>query len=157
MLPELEVLTAEENETLKNAFPLVTLLIAGADGTIDADETGWATELTKIRGYDNPKMLQPFYDDLQKDFSQRLTSLMTTVSLDDTKKRNAAITTELTKLNAIFAKIDPAYAIGLRKDLLSFADQIARASGGILRFGSVSAAEKKLVGLTMIQPIVVSE
>ncbi len=155
MLPELEVLTAEENELLKNAFPLVTLLIAGADGNIDAEETKWATELTIIRGYDNPKMLQPFYDDLQKDFPKRLKSLLSVIPLDDTTKRNAVITTELTKLNDIFAKIDPKYAFGFRKDLLSFADHVARASGGILRFGSVSTAEKKLIGLSMIQPIVV--
>jgi D-serine dehydratase len=154
MLPELEVLTAEETETLKNAFPLVTLLIAGADGTIDAEETQWATELTKIRGFDNPKRLQPFYDDLQKDFSKRLKSLLSVVSLEDTAKRNQVITAELTKLNDIFAKIDQKYAANFHKDLLSFADHIARASGGILRFGSVSAAEKKLIGLSMIQPIV---
>ena len=38
-------------EVTKDAIGWITVLIAGADGNIDKEETAWAEKLTKIRSY----------------------------------------------------------------------------------------------------------
>jgi len=40
-----EGLNAEESELIIDAVPLVTILIAGADGNIDPEETAWSKKI----------------------------------------------------------------------------------------------------------------
>jgi hypothetical protein len=59
----------------------------------------------------------------------------------------------LEKLNPILAKLDAEVAYLLYHGLLSLAKEVAKASGGFLRIGAVSAAEYVLVELPMLTPI----
>lgn len=149
-------LSESEYAQVKEAIPLITILIAGADGNIDEEETSWATRLTSIRSYANPELLNEFYEDVSVDFSENLQSWISKLPTD-TAERTRIISDRLEKLNPVLAKLSPKVGAIAYDSLVSFAKHIANASGGILRFFSVSREEKKLLDLPMLNQIVFSE
>lgn len=152
MVQEFENLNEEEKAALIDAIPLITVLIAGADGNIDADEVAWSEKLTKIRGYANPENLQAYYDKVGENYSDTLKNMIASLP-DDTNARTTAVSERLSKLNAILPKLNKNYAYRLYKSYVSFAEHVAKASGGFLGFASISREEKLLMGLSMINPI----
>ncbi len=152
MVKELKVLTAEEREIVIDAVALVTLLIAGADGKIDAREKEWATKLAKIRGYKEKVELKPLYREVGENFQERLNYYLDKLP-EDISEMQHLISDKLAKLNVILPKIDSWYAQLYYESLLSFAKHVAEASGGILGFMSIDAKEKELIKLPMIDPI----
>ncbi len=138
--------------SLKDAISLITILIAGSDGKIDHEETAWAEKLTRIRSYSSPEKISDFYAEVGKDFSERLTHYIEALP-DDRDERNKDISDRLSSLNGIFAKLDQEKAHHFYLSMTSFAKHVAKASGGFLGFGSISSAEKKWIGLPMIDPI----
>jgi len=155
MIPQFEGLTNEEANLLTDAIPLVTILIAGADGNIDQEEKDWATKLTKIRGYAHPESLHAYYQKVGDIYEERLTALINNLP-NDADQRGKLISEKLTELNDIFPKLEENLAFRLYESLTTFADHVARASGGFLRFGAISKAEAKYVKLPMITPIEIS-
>lgn len=137
---------------LKDAVALITLLIGGADGDLDKDERAWAEKVTKIRSYKMSEDLIGFYQEVGKDFSSRLDQFIADfpVSVDDREK---LIAERLTALDPILASLDPSVAYHLYKSYLSFAEHVAKASGGIFGFFSVGPHEGELISLPMIAPI----
>ena len=148
----LENCTAQEVEALKNALPQIAALVAGADGNVDQDESAWAEKLIHIRGYANPKALQEFYDALDMDFNQRFETILANLPTN-LAAAQAYLSSELSQLNPILARLDPKYAYQFYHSLITYADHIARATGGIMGFGSISREEEKVVHLPMITPI----
>ncbi|KAA3621492.1 MAG: hypothetical protein DWQ02_27625 [Bacteroidetes bacterium] len=152
MVKEIEVLTAEEREIVMDAVALVTLLVAGADGKIDARETEWASKLTKIRGYKEKVELKPLYREIGETFEDKLNHYLEKLP-EDLTEMQGLISEKLAKLNTILPKIDSWYAQLYYESLLSFAKHVAEASGGILGFMSIDAKEKEIISLPMIDPI----
>lgn len=152
MVKEIEVLTAEEREIVMDAVALVTLLVAGADGKIDARETEWASKLTKIRGYKEKVELKPLYREIGETFEDTLNGYLERLP-EDLSEMQRLISEKLSKLNTILPKIDSWYAQLYYESLLSFAKHVAEASGGILGFMSIDAKEKEIISLPMIDPI----
>ena len=151
-----ENLSQEQYNELKSSLPLITILIAGADGDIDAQELNWAEKLTHIRSYAQPDLLNHFYEDVEKGFHEELESLIQSMP-SDIDTRQDQISKRLAGLNKIFALLPNEVAYGLYESLTSFAEHIAKASGGFLRFGSVSHEEKEWIDLPMITPIILEE
>ena len=151
-MKNLENLTPAETLHLKKTLSHIALLIAGADGNIDAEEIAWADKLTNIRGYSGEKWLQAFYDDVHTDF---LTDFNTTLKAlpTETAARQQALALEISSVNPILEKLDPATAYKMYHSFMTFSESIAKSSGGILGFGSISRAESKWVGLPMINAI----
>jgi len=137
---------------LTDAVPLVTILIAGADGEIDATETGWAEKLTQIRQYDFPEMMNQYYQEVGKNYSTRVNALIEELP-GDIDRRTDAITEKLSALNDILSGMDSDFAISLVESLRSFAKHVAQSSGGFLGFASVSKEEADLIGLSMLKEI----
>ena len=133
-------------------FHLLQLYIAGADGNIDEDELKWAEKITSIRGYSTPDGLKEFYEEVGLDFHERVEKY--TQSLSDLDNRNRTVEQKLTELNPILAKLDPKLGALLYTSYVSFAKHVAKASGGFLGFFSIGPAEKALLDLKMITPIV---
>jgi len=156
MIQEFAGLTAEESQALVDAVPLITILIAGADGNIDAKEREWATKLTEIRGYAHPDSLQEYYQAVGDQYGEKLNHLIDSLP-KDVNERTKLISEKLSSLNASLAKLDINYAYNLYKSLTSFAEHVAKASGGFLRFATVSKEEAKLINLPMINPIEIEE
>ena len=152
MTEEYKVLTQEEYETLKNSISWITILIASADGDIQPEEVEWAEKLANIRGFALPQELKGFYRDVGVDFHERLHNMID-VMPKDKELRKDLLFEKLATVNPIMAKLDPSIGSVLYESFKSFAKHVAKASGGFLRFFSISSEEKKLMELTMLTPI----
>jgi hypothetical protein len=149
-------LTDTEYQQLKDAIADITILIAGADGEIDKEETTWAKKLTHIRSYANSKVLHSFYEDVGAEFSEKLDKKIDSMSTNK-EERTALISSNLNKLNPILAKLHPMIAAEMYQSYTSFAKHVAKASGGILGFFSISSEEQQLLDLDMLDEIIYSE
>lgn len=156
MITNFENITQPEFDQLKNALLHITVLISGADGRIDASETDWAEKLTEIRGYAHKEDLRDFYDEAYLDFRNKLEQLIKSLP-ENVDQRNEQLSAELSKLNPVLAKLDNKIGHEMYSSLVSFAKHIAQASGGVLRFMSISKAEEKWISLPMINPIILEE
>lgn len=147
-----ENISAEEIKVLQGAFPLITVLIAGADGNIDVDEKYWAGKIAHIRTYAKPDQMNAFYEEMQPGFQSALESLIDAMP-KDLAEREQKVSADLKSVNPVLAKLSPETAYIMYKGYLSFAEHVAKASGGFMGFFSVDSNEKKLLGLDMITPI----
>jgi hypothetical protein len=147
-----ENLSSSEVQQLEEAVVQISILVAGADGTIDAEEAAWADKIAHIRGYAGEKWLQEFYDAVALNFRIRFNDMRKALPTD-TAVRQHCLTMELAKINPILAKLEPNVAYKIYNSYTTLALSIAKASGGIFGFGSVSGAEEKVVHLTMLTPI----
>ena len=152
MTENFKVLSDAEYDKLIDAISLITVYIAGADGEIDSDELEWAEKVTSIRAYNTPMDLKKFYEEVGTDFADRVDNYVKT--LDTIEHRNSTVEAKLAELNPILAKLDERTGAAMYSSLVSFATHVAKASGGFLGFFSISAEEKALLDLKMIDPIV---
>lgn len=152
----LNVLNDTEKSQLLEAIPAITVLIAGADGEIDQDEKDWAAKITNIRSFANNELLHDFYEAVGNDFESSLNAVLDAAP-KTTDQRTEFLSEKLSSLNPILAKLDPKVGHLLYKDFVSFAKHVARASGGFLRIGAISSAEKKLIPLSMLHAIEYSD
>ena len=147
-----ENISAEDLQILENAVSQIAVLIAGADGQISKEETDWAVKLTHIRTYSGDNSVKDFYKEVEANFNIKIGDLMKNAS-KDTAKRQLALTADISKVNDILAKLDPETAYHVYHSYVTFAKSVAKSSGGILGFGSISTEEARLIGLPMITPI----
>lgn len=147
-----ENLSQEDLVVLENAVPQIAVLIAGADGKIDVKEELWAEKVTAIRGFAGDKWLNDFYDEVHANFAIRFRDLVKNLPTETTK-RQEILSNDLEKINPVLAKLEPLTAFKLYKSFKSYAEQVARASGGILGFHAISHDEEAWLGLPMITPV----
>jgi hypothetical protein len=152
MEQDLSLLSPDAVESLKDAYAQITVLIAGADGKIDPEELSWAEKITQIRTYAGDERFKDFHVEVNDNISARIKELIAELPTD-TKSRNAILSEKLSRLNPILASLDPSIGSYLYKGYISFADRIAKASGGFLSFFTIGPEEKKWVMLPMINPI----
>jgi hypothetical protein len=145
-------LSQEELAQLQDAIPQIAILIAGADGNIDAEEREWADKLTKIRAFAGDKVLNEYYENVHANFSIRFNDILKTLP-KNTAERQQALSESLSNLNGALAKLDPRVAFHIYKSFVTYAKSIAEETGGFFRFGAISSEEKKWIGLPMITPI----
>lgn len=153
MIEGLESLSIEEQEFMLNVPVLITIMIADADNVIDEAEKDVAEKLAVIRSVRGRLPVQAYYRHLKDDFRERLKKHIdhygaTTLNSDEVIRQ---ISADLETLNLIWNKLDRDVAIGFYQSFCSFAENIAKASGGFFKFGTISPEEKKLIELNMIQ------
>lgn len=148
----LSILSTEEISRLKDAHAYIAILLAGADGKIDANELSWAEKIAHIRSFAGDERLKTFHEEVDHELSQKIKQLLAELPAE-TPARNQTISVELAHLNPILARLEPSIAFYLYKGYCSFAHRIATSSGGILSFFTISADEKKWVNLPMLTPI----
>ena len=149
-MTEFKNLSETQLSKLRDAIPLITILIAGADGKIDQEETAWAEKVTSIRSYKSEEFLLEYYKAIGEDYSIKLESLIQTLP-KHVAERNAIISQKLADLNPILAILPLKEAAILYKDFVTFAKHAAKASGGFFGFFSIGPEEGKVIGLPMIQ------
>ena len=149
MIAKLANLSAEEVAQLTDAIPLITILIAGADGEIDPSETEWAEKLTRIRQYDYANDYNEYYKSVGEKYSDRLPELIKELP-GGTERRIKEISERLEALNPLLKKLERNFAMGLIDSFKTFAKHVARASGGFFGIGSINKEEAKLIDLPMI-------
>ncbi len=148
-------LSKEEIDALVEAPALITVLVGTADGELDSEERNWSERLLRSRTYNNPRELNEFYRVVAEGFWAKVQSEMTHLP-DDAAARNKELSDRLAKLNPILAKLDVELAADLYKGFIGLAEETAKASGGFLRIGAISAEESKWIKLPMLMPIVVA-
>lgn len=156
MLGEFNALDEREYEILKDAVCWVTVLVAGADGLIEKKELDWANKITGIRTYSGPKTLQEFYKEVDTDFSEKVGTCINFLP-SNTDSRNKELSEKLSELNEILPKLPPKLGFELYNSYTRLAEQVAKASGGVLGFFSVSGEEKQAMELHMLNPIEYNE
>ena len=147
-IQEFKGLTDDEAKQLYQAPALIAVLIASADSKVDEEETTWAKRVMGFRQKVGEETLFNYYEIADTYFDETLQA-----SLNDgkgTQERIAALEEALGATNATLAKIDGHFAIDLVKSWRTFAQSVAKATGGFLGFGSISDQEERLMNLSMI-------
>ncbi len=152
MTEKLNNLSDNQQQIIKDAIAWITVLIAGADGNVDAEEMDWAQKLTKIRSYNTPVDLNEYYASVGEEFTDKVNSILVSAPIK-TAERTALLTNNLSQLNEILPLIESPFNHMLYKSYVSFAKHVAKSSGGFLGFLSVSKEESSLMDLPMITPI----
>lgn len=150
MIDEFKNLSEEEIETMLKVPVLVSILIAGADGTIDKSEIKQAVSLSKIKQTKAREDLIEFYKEAGRDFEDKMKIMITQLPAESSE-RNPVIIGELEKVNNIFSKLDPKFSEEFYFSIKDMAKKIAEASGGVLGYMAVGYEESKLIGLNMIK------
>lgn len=152
MIHDLDLLTEEEREFILQVPVLITFLIAGSDNNIDDKEREWAQKLVEFRSSRNESKMVPYYLEVENKWDDNFTKYAgMLMDYDNVDLRNHFISNELKKLNGILTKLPSETADMLYKSFRSFAEQVARASGGIFGFGAVSREEQQWLRLPMIE------
>ncbi len=149
---ELEALSPEEKAQMLDAIPLISILVGAADGELDEAELKAATQLAHIRSYKEELVLQEYYDQMEGKLALRIRELLGGLP-KDTSERQALLSEKLAALNPILAKLPSPYNYYYYASFRSFADHVARASGGFFRFLTIGPKEAKVVGLPMLEVI----
>lgn len=150
MIEEFKNLSEEEIETMLKVPVLVSILIAGADGTIDKSEIKQAVSLSKIKQTKAREDLIEFYKEAGRDFEDKMKIMISQLPAD-AAERNPIIISELEKVNDIFPKLDPKFSEDFYFSIKDMAKKIAEASGGVLGYMAVGYEESKLIDLKMIK------
>ena len=150
MIPEYEQLNEEEKDFMCSLPIYVSILIAGADGKIDRQEIKKAVTFTNLKTKKARKELIEYYQNINKDFEDKLK--MTIANLpSDIKKREKHLIEEISRANDIFPKMEKVFTSKLYLSLKDIAKGIAEASGGVFGYMSVGYEESRLIDLKMIK------
>ena len=150
MIPELDRLSGSEVELVYKTPMLVCILIAGADGKIDKKEINQAMVFAEKKQRRSISSVSVLFREISKDFEDKLKSVIQRYPYEATQ-RNPLIVEELTEINQILRKIDPAFAQEYYKTLLGIAESIATSSGGLLGYNSIGSEEARFIKLSMIK------
>jgi len=152
MIPGFGNLSETQFQIAKDSISWITILIAGADGSIEQEETDWAAKVTKIRGYANPNELTEFYDEVGREFSNKLNHFMEHMP-KDLSERQALLTRKIEQLNKVLPLLEDNMGHYLLNSYRSFAKHVAKATGGFLGFFSINSEEAQLIDLPMLEDI----
>ncbi len=156
MIQQFETLNQDDQTLMFDTIPLITLLIAFADGKMDEEERSWSEKITEIRTYSNHESLIEYYEKVGDHFQEKLDQMLESLPKDN-DQRMAEISKRLGGLNSVLPKLDQVFAWRFYQDMISFAKHVAKASGGFLGWSSISKSEEGVIGLDMIQPVVLEE
>lgn len=149
MVSPFKNLTPEEYSLVLKTPVLVTILVAAADNNIEKKEKDWAEKLAQYRRFSSHPVLHDYYHEVSRDFRKTLDEVIAGIPSEHFQ-RNQFLSNELGKLNRIFPKLEKKFAGKLYESLLTFAKKVAEASGGFLRFSTISEEEKEWIDLKMI-------
>ena len=152
MLREFNTLTEAERQLMYDAIPLITILVGAADNNLDEVELTEAQRLADIRSYNNRGRLNAFYEQIDDGLTQRIQQLYNGMQ-NGVEERERYIVKELSKLNGILAKLREPYGYLYYHNFRTFAEHIAKAHGGFLRYITVGPKEAKVMELPMITPV----
>jgi hypothetical protein len=149
MLYHISKLHRDEQELVKKAPLLVTILVAGADGEVDSEEINKAVNLIHTKSFFEASDIRHLYKEIDHDVEASLNTLLKELPTDAIE-REKRVSEQLEGLNPIFAKLDSQIAIDFYKSLRNFALKVAQTSGGILGINVVNHHEKEVVKLPML-------
>ncbi len=152
MIPEFKHLSREETELAYKAPILVSILIAGADGTIDRKEILGAIQSVEKKHRRSTSSLATLLKEVGSDFEDKFKVLIQEYPYESTQ-RTPLLVDELKGLNKILPTLNQAFAYEFYQSLLEIAEKTARSSGGFLGLSKIGEEEAKYIKLPMIVPV----
>jgi hypothetical protein len=149
MIAELSHLSKPEQEIVYKAPLLVSILIAGADGSIDRREIHEGFQLMVKKSRSGSSAVAALFKEISQDFEDKLKLLMQQYPYEHTR-RNLLISEDIARLNEVMQKLDNRFAIELYKSLLLLAETVAKASGGFLGIKKIAEEEQRFISLPML-------
>ncbi len=147
-----ENLTQEENQILMETIPAISFYVGNADGKFDEDEKAWATRLTEIRSFSGDKTLRDFYEHIEKNQAALCDAVLANAPTGQQEKMDF-YAAKIARANAPLSKLEHTFASHLYQSYLTYGEQIAKLTGGILGFGAIDSDEKKAIQLSMLNKI----
>ena len=141
-----KTLTSTESELLDKAPLLVCILMAGADGKIDDRELDKAVQLARQPHWVRP-VLSGYFQEVSQDFEDKLKILIQSYPFVK-DKRNKLIIEELSRVSALWTRLDPDFSAAYYDMLKYLAHNIASSSGRF--WARINSDEAALVDLPMI-------
>ena len=145
-------MTIDQLDALLEAPVLITILVGAADGELDREERTWSDRLMQSRTYNKPHHLNEYYSVVANGFLSKIDDMLAALP-QEIDPRNQWISNKLAGLNVILATIEEPLGSDLYKSYIALARETAKASGGFLRIGAISAAEAPWVNLPMLTQI----
>lgn len=149
IVKELEQLSEEERNLVLRTPALITVLVSGSDGDFDKSEEQHATKAVHYKSVQGDPLLVEYYKAIDVSFLSAMHHLHQKYS-GTPQDRADRITEVLVELNDILPKLHHRFAKALLNDWRNLAKTVARASGGIFGFASISFEESHFVDLEMI-------
>lgn len=150
MLYHISKLHRDEQELVKKAPLLVSILVAGADGEVDSEEINRTVQLIHTKSFSESSDIRHLYREIDHDVEPALTAILKGLPTD-VVEREKRLSEELEGLNSILAKLDPQIATDFYNSLKGFALRVAQTSGGILGMGPLGHHEKEMIKLPMLK------
>ncbi len=153
MLYHISKLHSDEQELIKKAPLLVTILVAGADGSVHNNELDKSIELIHIKSFSESSDIRLLYKEIDHDVKLSLIAILKELPTDGVE-REKRIIDQLAELNPILAKMEPHISREFYLSLKDFAFRVAQTSGGLFGFNTINYHEKEAIKLSMInEPI----
>ena len=146
------ILSPEEIQTIKDSYAYIAVLIAGAEGKIDKKELAWAEKIVQIRSFSGDERLYHLHQEITSEIPGKIREIVEHMP-NDVVARSKMYSDEIAKLNPILERLDPFMGNYMYRGFLSFAERIAKASGGFLSFFAISPEERKWIKLPMLHAI----
>lgn len=150
MLYHISKLHRDEQELIKKAPLLVSILVAGADGDIVPAEINRTVKLIHTKSFSETSDIRHLYKEIDHDVESALLSLLNELPAD-AEEREKDLIEKLSGLNAIMDKLDRHVAIDFYKSLRSFALRVALTTGGIFGMNKINYHEKEIIKLPMLK------
>ena len=150
MLYHISKLHRDEQELVKKAPLLVSVLVASSDGDVDAREIDKVVKLIHTRSFSDTSDIRHLYREIDHDVEASLNVILKGL-LTDMAEREKRLSEELSGLNRIIEKLEPTIAKDYYNSLRNFALRVAQTSGGIFGMGQVNYHKKDIVKLPMLK------
>jgi len=123
----------EKAQLLK--FPAYVSLLAANyhNNGIDAEEKKSAIDFSHIKTYSSSPLLREFFEDVEKNFEKTITALNDQLPKKK-KEREAAIRSELDKIEKILLHTDSEYSSLLHESMKSYKEHVAHAHQSLMEY-----------------------
>lgn len=128
-----ENLDKEERQQLLNYPVYVSLLASNTDGGADEREKEEAVHLTHLKTFSGDPLLRDYFREAELQFSARLSELNEELPKEKFA-REAALKSELKKIEGVLTKVDERYSRALHKSMRSYAQHVSHAHRNVLEW-----------------------
>ena len=127
MIPQFEKLSREEAELLLKAPALISVMASCSDRNINKKQRADAIKLAHIKTFTAIPVLQPFYREVEKEFTNQFDRIAEKYFPFDEKKRNE-LKEEISKVQVVIGKLDISFGSSLSKSFERYAGHVKRAT-----------------------------
>jgi hypothetical protein len=148
---EINKLSSDEQNILY-ALPFhIAIWIASADGHVEESEIRRAVSVIHLQsGKAASRPLSEFYNKVSEDLEDKLKILLYN-SPKSENERTSYHSKKIVDANSVLKKLDRQFIVNLHNSLRELARQVAKASGGLLGYGSIGVEESRLIDLNLIE------